>query len=259
MGITPAYAGKSCIYRSTTSISWDHPRVCGEKSFKTSTSCWSKGSPPRMRGKAKCQLDNVRCGRITPAYAGKSFSPSACIGHYRDHPRVCGEKPGSKQPENPHQGSPPRMRGKGLSAPPACWQIGITPAYAGKSTGGTHAHKCARDHPRVCGEKLRLTAKETPCRGSPPRMRGKGTGFSALGSASGITPAYAGKSVPLRPLGVVAWDHPRVCGEKCISAIFAAGMLGSPPRMRGKAPRVCKDLERMGITPAYAGKSSCGS
>ena len=72
MGITPAYAGKSCIYRSTTSISWDHPRVCGEKSFKTSTSCWSKGSPPRMRGKAK-ELPPRQCYLgITPAYAGKS-------------------------------------------------------------------------------------------------------------------------------------------------------------------------------------------
>ena len=69
--ITPAYAGKSCIYRSTTSISWDHPRVCGEKSFKTSTSCWSKGSPPRMRGKVGYP-PKISCrSRITPAYAGK--------------------------------------------------------------------------------------------------------------------------------------------------------------------------------------------
>ena len=72
-GITPAYAGKSCIYRSTTSISWDHPRVCGEKSFKTSTSCWSKGSPPRMRGKGIQPCNQwVRVG-ITPAYAGKRY------------------------------------------------------------------------------------------------------------------------------------------------------------------------------------------
>ena len=73
IGITPAYAGKSCIYRSTTSISWDHPRVCGEKSFKTSTSCWSKGSPPRMRGKGIQPCNQwVRVG-ITPAYAGKRY------------------------------------------------------------------------------------------------------------------------------------------------------------------------------------------
>ena len=92
MGITPAYAGKSCIYRSTTSISWDHPRVCGEKSFKTSTSCWSKGSPPRMRGKGTKRCSSRRGGRITPAYAGKSkrIAPSSVL--FGDHPRVCGEK-----------------------------------------------------------------------------------------------------------------------------------------------------------------------
>ena len=30
-GITPAYAGKSCVVSGRTSQSWDHPRVCGEK------------------------------------------------------------------------------------------------------------------------------------------------------------------------------------------------------------------------------------
>ena len=29
--ITPAYAGKSISRRSTTTRTWDHPRVCGEK------------------------------------------------------------------------------------------------------------------------------------------------------------------------------------------------------------------------------------
>ena len=33
-GITPAYAGKSNIKRGIHHISWDHPRVCGEKAQK---------------------------------------------------------------------------------------------------------------------------------------------------------------------------------------------------------------------------------
>ena len=193
IGITPAYAGKSQPWRSYSQRRWDHPRVCGEKIVLVIVFCSLMGSPPRMRGKAKCQLDNVRCGRITPAYAGKSFSPSACIGHYRDHPRVCGEKPGSKQPENPHQGSPPRMRGKGLSAPPACWQIGITPAYAGKSFLLCGGDTWFRDHPRVCGEKCRGGAFSHLFLGSPPRMRGKEPLVDRAPSGRGITPAYAGK------------------------------------------------------------------
>ena len=31
-GITPAYAGKSTLHRDDAPLSWDHPRVCGEKS-----------------------------------------------------------------------------------------------------------------------------------------------------------------------------------------------------------------------------------
>ena len=111
--ITPAYAGKSCIYRSTTSISWDHPRVCGEKSFKTSTSCWSKGSPPRMRGKGCACAQCASGGGITPAYAGKRRALLFQARQYGDHPRVCGEKWVILQKYLAGQGSPPRMRGKG--------------------------------------------------------------------------------------------------------------------------------------------------
>ncbi len=45
-----------------------------------------------MRGKVTYDDEHVPGMRITPAYAGKSFSAwdfSHCI---RDHPRVCGEK-----------------------------------------------------------------------------------------------------------------------------------------------------------------------
>ena len=110
--ITPAYAGKSCIYRSTTSISWDHPRVCGEKSFKTSTSCGYKGSPPRMRGKGGAFYVCCSFSGITPAYAGKSQTTRRVFPVLRDHPRVCGEKWLPYLRITQLQGSPPRMRGK---------------------------------------------------------------------------------------------------------------------------------------------------
>ena len=32
-GITPAYAGKRAILPDERTSGWDHPRVCGEKSF----------------------------------------------------------------------------------------------------------------------------------------------------------------------------------------------------------------------------------
>ena len=133
MGITPAYAGKSCIYRSTTSISWDHPRVCGEKSFKTSTSCWSKGSPPRMRGKVTSLIPALPLHGITPAYAGKSPASGPVWRKRGDHPRVCGEKAPSAALFARLAGSPPRMRGKVQKVRILAHEERITPAYAGKS------------------------------------------------------------------------------------------------------------------------------
>ena len=50
------------------------------------------------------------------------------------------------------------------------------------------------DHPRVCGEKFDRADDPVAGEGSPPRMRGKGSGWRHYVCKSGITPAYAGKS-----------------------------------------------------------------
>ena len=92
-GITPAYAGKSYIPNTRVTTTWDHPRVCGEKSQSTSASPRALGSPPRMRGKEEEGELSARKDRITPAYAGKSQTESCGNTGKKDHPRVCGEKP----------------------------------------------------------------------------------------------------------------------------------------------------------------------
>ncbi len=133
MGITPAYAGKSCIYRSTTSISWDHPRVCGEKQKTPPWGVEKGGSPPRMRGKGVQPRDKRVAVRITPAYAGKSCHQEPLHRLSWDHPRVCGEKTQEQWDMAVQKGSPPRMRGKGSPDYAFAKICGITPAYAGKS------------------------------------------------------------------------------------------------------------------------------
>ena len=53
---------------------WDHPRIGGEK-FGAYAKIWNEwGSPPRGRGKDKLvrYMDDVT--RITPAWAGKSYT-----------------------------------------------------------------------------------------------------------------------------------------------------------------------------------------
>ena len=69
-------------------------------------------------------------------------------------------------------------------------------------------------------------------------MRGKEGRIAIWACMTGITPAYAGKSLYV--------------------GLNFAQTEGSPPRMRGKVPRLGIAEVCGGITPAYAGKSRNG-
>ena len=114
--------------------------------------------------------------------------------------------------------------------------IGITPAYAGKRLLPSSGDTRARDHPRVCGEKQSWASNPSPGKGSPPRMRGKGSAPVPAWRRGRITPAYAGKRSSCSTETVVRRDHPRVCGEKAF--LFEV------------------EVDFLRITPAYAGKRS---
>ena len=59
--ITPAYAGKSRLWRRPGTRCRDHPRVCGEKHQTFDSAAFPTGSPPRMRGKVPCRrVDQCR-------------------------------------------------------------------------------------------------------------------------------------------------------------------------------------------------------
>ena len=132
-GITPAYAGKSSIVSPSSAVDWDHPRLCGEKSFVSFAFCNSSGSPPPMRGKGKFALIHANPNGITPAYAGKRLETASLIVRNQDHPRLCGEKSHFVKCSRSFTGSPPPMRGKVASFTTQAHNARITPAYAGKS------------------------------------------------------------------------------------------------------------------------------
>ena len=171
--ITPAYAGKRNRVQPGRYRPQDHPRVCGEKGIAEDEHPQAEGSPPRMRGKDDATLAQNTADRITPAYAGKSYRCSWPGHREQDHPRVCGEKPIALRQNKRARGSPPRMRGKDALGQSIHAGIGITPAYAGKSSRRKAQPFCCRDHPRVCGEKALKHKEELYELGSPPRMRGK--------------------------------------------------------------------------------------
>ena len=74
-GITPAHAGKSFGLVIKFLRHGDHPRTCGEKFLVYRYPMNHLGSPPHMRGKVVLRLSDKPVIGITPAHAGKSYSP----------------------------------------------------------------------------------------------------------------------------------------------------------------------------------------
>ena len=90
--ITPAYAGKRSRNGIHLTMSWDHPRLCGEKLYADNKRLEEEGSPPPMRGKDQSLRPRSQYRGITPAYAGKRHRSGASRNGIQDHPRLCGEK-----------------------------------------------------------------------------------------------------------------------------------------------------------------------
>ena len=214
--ITPAYAGKRNGQSPTMLLRRDHPRVCGEKNAILSGRKTEPGSPPRMRGKGR-QLDVLVHGvRITPAYAGKRACTAVCSTNATGSPpRMRGKAVHCRCFQQP-TGITPAYAGKSQTVsfgttgrkdhPRVCGEkkmepiikvdnVWITPAYAGKRKARHGMGQGYRDHPRVCGEKNNGIIYHRRRIGSPPRMRGKVPDIPQEKPETGITPAYAGKSV----------------------------------------------------------------
>ena len=174
----------------------------------------------------------------------------------RDHPRMGREKAADTCVYYSVTGSPPRGRGKVAFSSSDSAFSGITPAWAGKRSGQTACTSTRPDHPRMGGEKGTVKLMVVAPWGSPPHRRGKVLATIGHNLNTGITPALAGKSSSRWSDTPPRRDHPRVGGEKCCPEVCTIWLMGSPPRRRGKASR-CPPLRPVvGITPAWAGKSS---
>ena len=89
------------------------------------------------------------------------------------HPRMGGEKHGSRERSALTVGSPPHGRGKVLLLYLTRTRARITPAWAGKSNVDFRQLAVERDHPRMGGEKLSYQSVPVGFPGSPPHGRGK--------------------------------------------------------------------------------------
>ena len=108
--IIPAHAGQTCVASASTPPKPDHPRACGANVNTWSPIDLNIGSSPRMRGKPYGDPFAEDRGRIIPAHAGQTSTPSrdwfrrriipahagqtaeatAYASERTDHPRACG-------------------------------------------------------------------------------------------------------------------------------------------------------------------------
>ena len=155
-----------------TSLSRDHPRVCGEQRLKKSVIKMQSGSSPRVRGAGRVRRGRECPHGIIPACAGSSHRRCNQRGMARDHPRVCGEQLTVAVTVVPVEGSSPRVRGAAEVNGLRDKRVGIIPACAGSSDFKCHVATPLRDHPRVCGEQFDTPKLPNDLSGSSPRVRG---------------------------------------------------------------------------------------
>ncbi len=158
------------------------------------------------------ELELTFDSRITPAYAGHT-----CVSRRRaagkwDHPRLRGAYIACLKRSVCRQGSPPLTRGIPFDQVSIMEQYRITPAYAGHTRSRRASSPRSRDHPRLRGAYERQETKRKRRRGSPPLTRGIRSYDSETGTASRITPAYAGHTEVENAKRHHEQDHPRLRG-----------------------------------------------
>ena len=200
-------------------------------------------------------LERARFIWLIPAWAGKTPTRFRVVRSLWAHPRVGGENRMGRRPSRRIVGSSPRGRGKRADVLFRLHELGLIPAWAGKTSNfllGLHQDPA---HPRVGGENSLARLEIQSSEGSSPRGRGKQISVSAGWEKIGLIPAWAGKtSTPMN-----TWRsgraHPRVGGENGPSPGMVPRVVGSSPRGRGKLGIRVFRVPFWRLIPAWAGKT----
>ena len=171
--------------------------MCGKNASFSITKSLTSGSPPRVREKHYSSTCDIAILRITPACAGKTPRYVVRFLGGEDHPRVCGKNEKEGVTIDFGLGSPPRVREKRDGSKVGSHYARITPACAGKTPLIYLVLLPRQDHPRVCGKNTATRTFFTFNLGSPPRVREKLDRKKLDAKELGITPACAGKTLPI--------------------------------------------------------------
>ena len=132
---------------------------------------------------------------------------------------------------------------------------GLIPAGAGKTGVKTMSLSSIQAHPRGGGENRPPGEHGRADAGSSPRGRGKRTRIGESSTCPRLIPAGAGKTARAGVGSLVIWAHPRGGGENLAVDVAVREGGGSSPRGRGKHRITHNRTGKVGLIPAWAGKT----
>ena len=193
-GIIPACAGSTRRGAPSRPRRWDHPRMRGEHSARSSVGRNFMGSSPHARGALELADAQGIDLRIIPACAGSTPLMPPDSPRQWDHPRMRGEHPQPPGTRLHEHGSSPHARGAHRRRDRQLGRRGIIPACAGSTSNVGDFQLNRGDHPRMRGEHRVRAAAGLPRRGSSPHARGAQRPRRTAHRAMGIIPACAGST-----------------------------------------------------------------
>ena len=153
-------------------------------------------------------------------------------------------------------GSPPHVRERLLKYAEKLEMHGITPACAGKTAWVKAAYSSWRDHPRMCGKDIRVSAGIFTRSGSPPHVRERLNAAVSMIQPARITPACAGKTDTVHSDIIRQEDHPRMCGKDLIKISAPQSLAGITPACAGKTAQEGNDDDEFWDHPRMCGKDT---
>ena len=251
----PACAGNAPVSTRAARAGTVHPRVRGERTSTPPAALTSSGSSPRARGTPLDVLRRRVAERFIPACAGNARCQGATLETPPVHPRVRGERRGTRRQRCRMIGSSPRARGTRAREDRERLAGRFIPACAGNASRPARGAGSGSVHPRVRGERGGRSAGPNRSDGSSPRARGTRRPACDPLQPRRFIPACAGNACsPISSTSATA-VHPRVRGERVRRLVDAMATVGSSPRARGTpSPHLPSD-ERRRFIPACAGNA----
>ncbi len=133
-----------------------------------------------------------------------------------------------------HQETPPRAWGRPPLLLITLLRTGNTPTGVGKTGSASCCHPCSEKHPHGRGEDVRLLARSSAHKETPPRAWGRLHSAKHWLLSSGNTPTGVGKTTAAACAANPPRKHPHGRGEDASKSKFALLILETPPRAWGR-------------------------